>query len=558
MSGPGVLADRPVRRHDGGRPAARPGPQAHRRGRHRPEHRRHGRLRPGAPGRPTRRRPRGDVRPADPRPLRGGRHAVRRRPLRRADAHARRPAPRRVQRPLRRPRGAGRCSRCSTATSPPSPSPPPHGRLDRRPMSASDPAPPAPSSPPPPATRASRAPATPSRCRPTRSSTARCCSPPGCATGSTSGGRVLAVTGIGDDLAAARADAYAAIEHVGFAGMQYRRDIGWRAPGATPHLLRRRRRRHRRGQPRRRPDARRRRAHPRRRGRPRRRQLRRRLLGEGDRGDGRPRARRLHRRRRHQGRARRVARPGRAVSATTSSTTASATCSSRRPARCSSSTTSPRASSTPTSSPRSSPGWPRHAPRPAARCSAARRRRCPASTRRARSTSPARSSASPSGRACSPAHDVAAGDVLVGVASSGPHTNGYSLLRKLFAWIPMDVTPAGLRPPARRRPARAAPQLPAGARSGASPPAAVKALAHITGGGLLENVPRVLPGDVDAVDRPRLVAGAAAVPPRRASWPRRSTTTSCTARSTWASAWSSCARRTTSTPCRRRSPRRRG
>ena len=59
-----------------------------------------------------------------------------------------------------------------------------------------------------------------------------------------------------------------------------------------------------------------------------------------------------------------------------------------------------------------------------------------------------------------PRADVAAGDVLVGVASSGPHTNGYSLLRRLFAWLPMDVVPDRHRPPARRRAARAAPQLP--------------------------------------------------------------------------------------------------
>ena len=57
--------------------------------------------------------------------------------------------------------------------------------------------------------------------------------PAGMCDGRTSGGRVLAVTGLGDDLAAARQRAYAAIEHVDFAGMQYRRDIGWRAPGAV-------------------------------------------------------------------------------------------------------------------------------------------------------------------------------------------------------------------------------------------------------------------------------------------------------------------------------------
>ena len=40
-----------------------------------------------------------------------------------------------------------------------------------------------------------------------------------------------------------------------------------------------------------------------------------------------------------------------------------------------------------------------------------------------------------------PRPDVTAGDALIGVASSGPHTNGYSLLRKVFDWLPMDVVP---------------------------------------------------------------------------------------------------------------------
>ena len=46
-----------------------------------------------------------------------------------------------------------------------------------------------------------------------------------------------------------------------------------------------------------------------------------------------------------------------------------------------------------------------------------------------------------------PRDDVAAGDVLIGVASSGPHTNGYSFLRKLFEWLPLDSVPAGLDRP---------------------------------------------------------------------------------------------------------------
>ena len=106
-----------------------------------------------------------------------------------------------------------------------------------------------------------------------------------------------------------------------------------------------------------------------------------------------------------------------------------------------------------------------------------------------------------------PRPDVAVDDVLVGVASSGPHTNGYSLLRKLFAWLPMDATPAGLDRPlgdALLEPHRnyldvLTPALASGH---------VKALAHITGGGLPENVPRVLPPGIDA----RIALGSWPVP----------------------------------------------
>jgi phosphoribosylaminoimidazole synthetase len=96
-----------------------------------------------------------------------------------------------------------------------------------------------------------------------------------------------------------------------------------------------------------------------------------------------------------------------------------------------------------------------------------------------------------------PRDDVAAGDVLIGVASSGPHTNGFSFLRKLFDWVPMDVTPPGferslgesLLAPHRSY----LPILGTAIDCGR-----VKALAHITGGGLPENLPRVLPDGVDA------------------------------------------------------------
>ena len=91
-----------------------------------------------------------------------------------------------------------------------------------------------------------------------------------------------------------------------------------------------------------------------------------------------------------------------------------------------------------------------------------------------------------------PRTDVAPGDVLIGLASSGPHTNGYSLLRRVFAGLPLDAQPEPLQVPlvdALCTPHRSYldvlwPLLQTDA---------VKALVHITGGGLVENPPRVLP-----------------------------------------------------------------
>ncbi|MEI8238531.1 MAG: phosphoribosylamine--glycine ligase [Actinomycetota bacterium] len=100
------------------------------------------------------------------------------------------------------------------------------------------------------------------------------------------------------------------------------------------------------------------------------------------------------------------------------------------------------------------------------------------------------------------------GDVLLGVVSNGAHTNGYSLLRKVFAWLPMDTTPPGFDDTLGRtllRPHRNyLPVLDKVLRTGH-----VKALAHITGGGLPENLPRVLPAGVDA----HIELGSWPVPP---------------------------------------------
>ena len=90
---------------------------------------------------------------------------------------------------------------------------------------------------------------------------------------------------------------------------------------------------------------------------------------------------------------------------------------------------------------------------------------------------------------------VRAGDVVLGLASTGVHSNGYSLVRKVVA--DAGLTLSGPAPFASNRSLGEALLEPtriyvksalAAARTGK-----VKALAHITGGGLIENIPRVLP-----------------------------------------------------------------
>lgn len=98
---------------------------------------------------------------------------------------------------------------------------------------------------------------------------------------------------------------------------------------------------------------------------------------------------------------------------------------------------------------------------------------------------------------------VQAGDVLLGLASSGPHSNGYSLIRKIVAVsganLAQDFAQGRtlgevLLAPTRiyvKPVLRLLEQVP------------VRAIAHITGGGLTENLPRVLPVDTTALIDPR-------------------------------------------------------
>jgi phosphoribosylformylglycinamidine cyclo-ligase len=93
--------------------------------------------------------------------------------------------------------------------------------------------------------------------------------------------------------------------------------------------------------------------------------------------------------------------------------------------------------------------------------------------------------------------DIAPGDVVLGLASSGPHSNGFSLIRKILDRAGIDPNAAANK--------TLIDQLLMPTRIYVKPVLAlmkvvkVKGLAHITGGGLTENVPRVLTDNLTAV-----------------------------------------------------------
>lgn len=104
-------------------------------------------------------------------------------------------------------------------------------------------------------------------------------------------------------------------------------------------------------------------------------------------------------------------------------------------------------------------------------------------------------------------HTITPGDILIGIASSGPHANGYSLIRKIMTDSGTDmamkldnsnrtlgevlITPTKIY-------ANAIKQL-----LNDCPDRTVKALAHITGGGIEENLPRVIPKNTKACINPK-------------------------------------------------------
>jgi phosphoribosylamine--glycine ligase/phosphoribosylformylglycinamidine cyclo-ligase len=100
-----------------------------------------------------------------------------------------------------------------------------------------------------------------------------------------------------------------------------------------------------------------------------------------------------------------------------------------------------------------------------------------------------------------PTPDIAAGDVLLGLPSSGPHSNGFSLLRKVVdraglkysspaPWDANTTVGDALLVPTRIYIKQLLPAIRAGL---------LKGMSHITGGGFTENIPRVLPDTVGCV-----------------------------------------------------------
>ena len=101
---------------------------------------------------------------------------------------------------------------------------------------------------------------------------------------------------------------------------------------------------------------------------------------------------------------------------------------------------------------------------------------------------------------------VRPGDAVIGLPSSGLHTNGYSLARRIVfdtLGLAVDSTPEGLDGPVGEvllRPHRS--YLPPVSPLLDDAPGAVRAMAHVTGGGLTDNLPRVLPpGAAVDIDR---------------------------------------------------------
>lgn len=98
-----------------------------------------------------------------------------------------------------------------------------------------------------------------------------------------------------------------------------------------------------------------------------------------------------------------------------------------------------------------------------------------------------------------PRRDMAVGDVIIGMASSGVHSNGYSLVRRVVSdqGLSYDAASPFAKGETLGRSLLAPTRIYVKAALSLIRKGDVKGFAHITGGGLTENAPRVVPDDMD-------------------------------------------------------------
>ena len=97
-------------------------------------------------------------------------------------------------------------------------------------------------------------------------------------------------------------------------------------------------------------------------------------------------------------------------------------------------------------------------------------------------------------------HRIREGDVVLGLPSNGLHTNGYSLARKIL-FERLKLKPSSRLPGLKRSLGEELLRIHPNyqPRLALLPAGMIRGLAHITGGGLIDNLPRVLPGNCDAL-----------------------------------------------------------